>query len=134
METKQEVKAGDVFYTSWGYDQTNYDFVVVKSISPTGKTAMCQKARLADKQHDGCQCDILTPSTQGYGKEFRMKIEFNERYQETWLRGSYPYLSRYEESWDEEAKERWASSTRLDTFSKHKEGSKYSQTDAYSGH
>ena len=23
---KQEVKVGDIFYTSWGYDQTNVDF------------------------------------------------------------------------------------------------------------
>lgn len=32
------VKIGDVFHTSWGYDQTNVEFFQVKEISKTGKT------------------------------------------------------------------------------------------------
>jgi len=41
------VKVGDVFYTSWGYDQTNVDFYVVLSVTPSGKTAKLQKCARA---------------------------------------------------------------------------------------
>lgn len=33
------VKVGDVFYSSWGYDQTNVNFFAVVALSKTGKTA-----------------------------------------------------------------------------------------------
>ncbi len=36
------IKKGDIFYTSWGYDQTNYDYIVVMEVSPTGKTVYLQ--------------------------------------------------------------------------------------------
>ena len=29
---KQIINIGDIFYTSWGYDQTNYDYIVVISV------------------------------------------------------------------------------------------------------
>lgn len=32
------VQIGDIFYCSWGYDQTNVDFMQVTHVSPTGKT------------------------------------------------------------------------------------------------
>jgi len=32
------IKKGDIFGTSWGYDQTQYNFVIVTEVSPTGKT------------------------------------------------------------------------------------------------
>ena len=32
------VKVGDLFYSSWGYDQTNIDYVKVIEVSKTGKT------------------------------------------------------------------------------------------------
>ena len=34
----ERVKVGDLFYSSWGYDQTNSEFFKVVSISKTGKT------------------------------------------------------------------------------------------------
>lgn len=33
------VKVGDIFYRSWGYDQTNVNFYQVVELSPSGKTA-----------------------------------------------------------------------------------------------
>jgi hypothetical protein len=33
------VKVGDIFYCSWGYDQTNIDFYQVVELSASGKTA-----------------------------------------------------------------------------------------------
>lgn len=32
-KTKVEVKVGDIFYTSWGYDQTNVEFFKVVRVS-----------------------------------------------------------------------------------------------------
>lgn len=40
IQTTQDnkIKLGDVFYSSWGYDQTNIDYYKVVSISASGKT------------------------------------------------------------------------------------------------
>lgn len=67
-------KAGDTFETSWGYDQTNYDFIVIKSISQTGKTATCQRAKLSQNKPEG-QLMLQKPSKEGYGDTFNMKIK-----------------------------------------------------------
>lgn len=32
------VKVGDIFYNSWGYDQTNIDWYQVVGVTPTGKS------------------------------------------------------------------------------------------------
>ena len=96
METK-EVKPGDVFVTSWGYDQTNYDYIVVKTVSPTGKTAVCQRA---SHEHMGTtfQDNIQRPTQNGFGDEFRLQVRFNgnghstpEQAPEVHLAGSYPF-------------------------------------------
>jgi len=52
MITQTQIKAGDYFYTSWGYDQTNIDYLVVVEVSPTGKTASCRMVRPINL---GCQ-------------------------------------------------------------------------------
>ena len=44
------VKIGDMFYTSWGYDQTNTEHFQIVKISPTGKT--CQVIRIGSKSVD----------------------------------------------------------------------------------
>lgn len=47
------VQAGDVFYSSWGYDQTNVNFFGVVAVSKTGKTATfveLVKVHLGDAQ------------------------------------------------------------------------------------
>ena len=38
-DTKPAVKVGDIFYSSWGYDQTNIAFYQVVRITPSGKSA-----------------------------------------------------------------------------------------------
>jgi len=37
--TERTVQVGDVFYASWGYDQTTVNFFGVVAVSKTGKTA-----------------------------------------------------------------------------------------------
>lgn len=49
-----------MFYTSWGYDQTNYDYVIVDKVSPTGKTAICRLAKWEDKGAEG-HCIVQKP-------------------------------------------------------------------------
>lgn len=39
----EPVKPGDIFYASWGYDQTNVDFYEVLEVSPTGKSVKVVK-------------------------------------------------------------------------------------------
>jgi len=83
------VKIGDVFYTSWGYDQTNYNFIVIVDLSKTGKTAICRmsEAPIVDNSRT---IDNLKPNGKPYGDKFRMKVcEYNGKPE---LRGSYPYI------------------------------------------
>ena len=37
-DTDTSIKVGDIFYTSWGYDQTNVDFYEVVGLTPSGKS------------------------------------------------------------------------------------------------
>lgn len=46
-----KVSVGDVFNTSWGYDQTNIEFFQVVKISPTGKT--CQVIQIGAHRVEG---------------------------------------------------------------------------------
>lgn len=110
---------GRVFYSSWGYDQTNYDFFVVKSVSPSGKTAMVQRAKVMNRGSSG-QNDVVKPTSRGYGKQFRVRIE--KKYDGEWnLRGSVPFTSQ-------------DSSTRLRTLWLAKKGSLFYPTNSMFGH
>lgn len=89
METRTHIKPGDYFYTSWGYDQTNIDYLVIESISATGKTARC---RMASKLQIDDQLAYrgITPA-EPYGEPFNMRITSQGN-----LRGSYPYISNWQ--------------------------------------
>lgn len=43
MDDSLNVKVGDIFYASWGYEQTNVDFVKVVGFSASGKSAKIVK-------------------------------------------------------------------------------------------
>ena len=80
------ITVGQVFYTSWGYDQTNYDFIIVLDISPSGKTATCQRVTRTIESADHTTNNIK-PTTETYGETFKMKTEvFFDKAQ---LRGTY---------------------------------------------
>lgn len=49
------IKVGDLFYSSWGYEQTNIEFWKVHSISKTGKT-----------------CEVLQVAAESIGEESRI--------------------------------------------------------------
>lgn len=108
-----DIKTGDYFYTSWGYDQTNIDYLVVVAMSATGKTAKC---RMAEAIHIGvsCQSDVLMPGV-ACGETFQMKVSGKES-----LTGSYPFCNN--------------TSMRLGHFSKTTIGETKHQTMAQFGH
>ncbi len=87
----EAVKVGDIFYESWGYDQTQNDFCQVVRISPSGKTAICRMVHLR-----GVTDSTVEPTGEQYGIEFRMKLDHwvdNEGIDHgTYLRGSYPFI------------------------------------------
>ena len=74
---KTQIKIGSLFYSSWGYDQTNIDYYKIKSISPTGKT--CKIVRIHSKilETTGFMSERVTPDpdnevkTKGYDEAKR---------------------------------------------------------------
>lgn len=54
-----EVEIGDIYYTSWGYDQTNVDFYMVTD--RTAKTVKYVRIGKALDHNDGAACDFVAP-------------------------------------------------------------------------
>lgn len=93
-----KVSIGDIFWTSWGYDQTNYDYLKVLKVNPSGKTAICQMIDSDDfeRSKDLFMTTVQRPNPQKtYGKPFRMQIQYYRGIVE--LRGSY-FLGRGNDS------------------------------------
>jgi len=117
------ISKGQIFYTSWGYDQTNYDFIIVLDISPTGKTATCQRVTAAyaccaieDQDHT---TNSVKPTNQTYGDTFTMKTEVYS--DSANLRGTYA---------DNQGK----AGFRLDSFLPVEENRTYAETALGCGH
>ncbi len=112
------VKPGMMFETSWGYDQTNYDFVVVLEVSRTGKTCTCQRARTKEDVSKSSMCyHALVLCPEGYGETFQLKIQDYKGKPE--LRGSYLYCD---------------GGKRLATLYPVEPGRAYHETDSMFGH
>lgn len=58
---KNTVDIGDIFYDSWGYDQTNIDFYQVFSVSPSGKSARVRKIASRNLGEDGFMSNKVIP-------------------------------------------------------------------------
>lgn len=84
-ENKNEsVKVGDIFHTSWGYDQTNTEYFKIVDISKTGKT--CHVVQIGSetvKGSEGFMCESVTPTPEVIlwnGKTCKVKIERSTEY------------------------------------------------------
>ena len=123
----ETVKKGDLFYTSWGYDQTNYDYLVVLEVSKSGKSAKCQMTQALHMGTDG-QCNVQEPVYCPYGDIFTMRLKtFNHSANlrdRLFLRGSYPFLGNG----------LMDRGTRLDTFSRAKTSQQFHETMSEYGH
>ena len=118
--TNHDLKRGDIFVTSWGYDQTNYDYIVILEVSPSRKTAKCQRTssiHWESHRTTNEQEPIFSP----YGDIFTMRIKEDGKY----LVGSYPFChnGKFE-----------GGGGRLGHFSRHIEGNTYHETDSMYGH
>ncbi len=109
---KQPIKPGGHFYTSWGYDQTNIDYLTVVELSPSGKSAKCRMVHAVRVGSQGTE-DVVMFGTP-YGEPFTMRIQ-----DDGVLRGSYPYCN---------------GSKRLDWFWPTKQGETHMQTMVGCGH
>lgn len=114
-----QLKKGDIFETSWGYDQTNYDFIAVLGISPSGKRVLCQRT---SSLHMGTssQCNVQEPIFQPFGEKFYL-IPYGDN-GHIGLKGSYPFLHTGE------------GSKRMGYFSKVRQGEQFHETDSIFGH
>jgi len=122
-EDRDAVKVGEVWYTSWGYDQTNYDYVVVEEVSASGKTVKARRAR-----HKNCgvsgTCNVQEPVAQGFGDQFRLsvrKCNYDGKVSYS-LTGKYPFCFD------------GTGSRRSGGFSKARAGQKFHETDSMFGH
>ena len=121
QNTTQQIKAGDYFYESWGYDQTNIDYLRVESVSPSGKSAMCKMARqIVIEAH--LTSDSISPG-ETYGAPFRMMVRFAEwrEDRDLYLKGSYPFVENY-------------GSRRMGSFHSCAKETTHYQTNSQSGH
>ncbi len=105
----ERVKLGDLFKSSWGYDQTNVEFFKVVEISPSGKTCKVIEINMKSvKGSAGFMSDSVTPDTEAVknnGKKYRVKITRSLSFHpyknkhleigEIMLRGSIPYAQDY---------------------------------------
>jgi len=63
------VKVGDIFYNSWGYDQTNIDWYQVVAVSPSGKT--CKIRRIEGKlKETGFMSGQTVPNPNKWHKQY----------------------------------------------------------------
>jgi len=83
----------DYFYTSWGYDQTNIDFITIVKVNPSGKTVTCRMCHKI-KVGETLSTNAIIPGI-SYGEIFAMRVQGQN------LRGFYPFCN---------------SDKRLDTF------------------
>lgn len=88
----KSLEKGQYFRHSWGYDQTNIDFLIIVEVSPTGKSVLCRMADSVNVGTSGTSYAITPGCAQG--NTFRMKVADGH------LVGSYPYcLGSYRKGW-----------------------------------
>lgn len=85
-----DVQVGQIFRESWGYDQTQNDFLQIVEVSPTKKTVTCQ---MIGKKDADTYSVVPNPSYQ-YGPKFRLHIKYFSH--KPLLRGSYPFCSNHD--------------------------------------
>lgn len=82
-EFAKSLAPGQYFRHSWGYDQTNIDFLVIVEVSPTRKTVLCRMADSTNVGTSGTSYAVMPGCAKG--NTFRMKVTDGH------LVGSYPY-------------------------------------------
>lgn len=82
---------GKTFVHSWGYDQTNYDFIIVIGLTKSGKSARCRRCHTECITSESTMTtNALKPTLEPFGDTFTMRIREGSD-GSILLRGSYPY-------------------------------------------
>ena len=95
-ETKNEtVKVNDIFYASWGYDQTNINFYKVVEISKTGKS--CKAVHIGQQitEHTGFMSERVAPNPEIVLQKEPVTLKIRKAFtsDDVILRGSHYYCS-----------------------------------------
>ena len=79
------VKIGDLFYASWGYDQTNKEMFKVVGFTKSGKSALVRQIGMtSEKGSEGYMCDSVIPDpdyeikVKNWDEEKKQYIETDE--------------------------------------------------------
>lgn len=81
------VKVGDIFYSEWGYDQTNIDFYEVVRLTPAGMKVRPVANKFVDRQ--GPYGDKVVPDKGNYtGPEMTKRLQIS-----TWRGQPEPYFN-----------------------------------------
>ncbi len=116
-----DVMIGDIFYTSFGYDETHTKFVKVIGFTKSGKSAICKRTYAETVEGGNIVYDNIKPTDKVFGDQFKLRI--NKHTEDFTLRGSYPY------SFNADMKH-----LMLATFYKCKDGYAYMETNPQFGH
>lgn len=60
-----KIQIGDIFYNSWGYEQTQVDFYEVIRISPSGKSVDLRPIGFQWTEPDNWDCATVIPDPEG---------------------------------------------------------------------
>lgn len=71
------VEIGQIYYASWGYEQTNNDFVKVVGLSPSGKTAIVKRMKTVQTETSSMVGTEIP--TEVFGESFRLKVDMRDR-------------------------------------------------------
>lgn len=87
------INLGDIFYGSWGYEQTNIDFVKVVGISKSGKSVKVKNIGQKTVSVTNSMSETVAPDPENEieGTEVTVRISQSCMDSEVILRGSYFY-------------------------------------------
>ena len=69
-------KVGDIFYRSWGYDQTNIDYFKVTKLIGKASVELVPVESRIDYEKSTQYCDAVVPYPASEGKPMQKKIRY----------------------------------------------------------
>jgi hypothetical protein len=71
-----EIKVGDIFYTSWGYDQTNIDYYKVRKLIGKASVELVPIESRMDYDNGNRSQDAVLPYPAAEGEPMQKKIKY----------------------------------------------------------
>jgi hypothetical protein len=71
-----KIKEGDIFYSSWGYDQTNIDYYKVTKLIGKASVELVPIESRIDYEKSTGYCDAVVPYPASEGKPMQKKIKY----------------------------------------------------------